>query len=118
MLSTLADSGLEVVEAERLTLIYDGKGKPGKEKEALFEDHIKEILRNYSAYHSSASLTQARAQSVSSSWRSITSSSSHGSESFGACSSRTREVPSPTPKILPAPPPTSSSLSPARPPSL
>lgn len=118
MLSTLADSGLEVIEAERLTLIYDGKGKPGKEKEALFEDHIKEILRKYSVYHPSASLTRAPAQSALSSWRSITSSSSRGSESFGACSSRTREVLSPTPRILPAPHLTNFSSSPAQPPSL
>ncbi|ORY73265.1 ATPase family protein [Leucosporidium creatinivorum] len=42
MLSTLADSGLEVAEAERVTLIYDGKGKPGKD--SFFEAYVKEVI--------------------------------------------------------------------------
>lgn len=42
MLSTLADSGLEIAEAERITLIYDGKGKPGKD--SFFEAYVKEVI--------------------------------------------------------------------------
>jgi AAA family ATPase len=45
MLSTLADSGLEVAEAERVTLIYDGKGKPGKD--SFFEAYVKEVIGEF-----------------------------------------------------------------------
>ena len=45
MLNTLGDSGLEVAEAERLTLIYDGKGKPGKD--SFFEAYVKEVVGEF-----------------------------------------------------------------------
>lgn len=49
MLNTLEDSGLEVVEAERVSLIYDGKGKPGKD--SFFEAYVKEVLGEQSDPH-------------------------------------------------------------------
>lgn len=44
-LSTLATSGVVVVDAERVTLIYDGKGKPGKD--SFFEAYVKEVIGEY-----------------------------------------------------------------------
>ncbi|GAA5899427.1 hypothetical protein JCM8208_001643 [Rhodotorula glutinis] len=40
--STIGTSGVEVLEADRLTLIYDAKGKPGKN--SFFEAYVKEVL--------------------------------------------------------------------------
>ncbi|GAA5879001.1 hypothetical protein JCM1840_007411 [Sporobolomyces johnsonii] len=40
--STVATSGVEVVEADKVTLIYDAKGKPGKD--SFFEAYVKEVL--------------------------------------------------------------------------
>lgn len=52
-MSTLADSGLEVREAERVTLIYDaqGQGRPGRDmtpkKDTFFEAYVREMLREF-----------------------------------------------------------------------
>ncbi|GAA5876576.1 hypothetical protein JCM16303_003586 [Sporobolomyces ruberrimus] len=40
--STVATSGIEVVEADKITLIYDAKGKPGQD--SFFEAYVKEVL--------------------------------------------------------------------------
>ncbi|GAA5915816.1 AAA family ATPase AFG2 [Sporobolomyces salmoneus] len=40
--STVATSGVEVVEADKITLIYDAKGKPGQD--SFFEAYVKEVL--------------------------------------------------------------------------
>ncbi|GAA6012932.1 hypothetical protein JCM11491_006233 [Sporobolomyces phaffii] len=40
--STVATSGIEVVEADKVTLIYDAKGKPGQD--SFFEAYVKEVL--------------------------------------------------------------------------
>ena len=42
MINTLADSELEVYEAETVTLIYDSKGK--STKDSFFEAYAKEVL--------------------------------------------------------------------------
>lgn len=41
-MSTVATSGVEVVEADKITLIYDAKGKPGQD--SFFEAYVKEVL--------------------------------------------------------------------------
>ncbi|GAA6058781.1 hypothetical protein JCM10212_001897 [Sporobolomyces blumeae] len=41
-ISTVATSGVEVVDADKVTLIYDAKGKPGKD--SFFESYVKEVL--------------------------------------------------------------------------
>ncbi|KAI5474649.1 ribosome biogenesis factor recycling AAA family ATPase [Pseudohyphozyma bogoriensis] len=43
-ISTLETSGISVAEAEKLTLIYDGKGKQGKN--SYFEEYVKEVVRD------------------------------------------------------------------------
>jgi AAA family ATPase len=40
--STVVTSGIEVVEADKITLIYDAKGKPGQD--SFFEAYVKEVL--------------------------------------------------------------------------
>lgn len=117
--STIGTSGVEVLEADRLTLIYDAKGKPGKD--SFFEAYVKEVL---GACGLTLSLPRACtrlsvpfcAQSTSSSSRSTTLSSSPTTASFGDCSSRPPRAPSspllstlpptrrPRPTLRPLPP--------------
>ncbi|BGP01307.1 ATPase family gene 2 protein [Rhodotorula toruloides] len=40
--STIGTSGVEVLEADKVTLIYDPKGKPGRD--SFFEAYVKEVL--------------------------------------------------------------------------
>ncbi|GAA5934880.1 AAA family ATPase AFG2 [Sporobolomyces koalae] len=40
--ATVATSGVEVIDAEKITLIYDAKGKPGQD--SFFEAYVKEVL--------------------------------------------------------------------------
>ncbi|BGP30639.1 AAA+-type ATPase [Rhodotorula toruloides] len=40
--STIGTSSVEVLEADKVTLIYDSKGKPGKD--SFFEAYVKEVL--------------------------------------------------------------------------
>lgn len=45
-ISTLETSGVTVAEADRVTLIYDSKGKAGVD--SFFEAYAKEVLGSYS----------------------------------------------------------------------
>lgn len=40
--STIGTSGVDVLEADKLTLIHDGKGKASKD--SFFEAYVKEVL--------------------------------------------------------------------------
>ncbi|BGP38636.1 AAA+-type ATPase [Rhodotorula kratochvilovae] len=55
--STIGTSGVEVLEADRLTLIHDAKGKPGKD--SFFEAYVKEVLVDikFAALHHFIELT-------------------------------------------------------------
>lgn len=44
-MSTLATSGVTIVDAKLVTLIYDGKGKPGKD--SFFEAYVKEVVGTF-----------------------------------------------------------------------
>jgi len=66
--STVATSGIEVVEADKVTLIYDAKGKPGKD--SFFEAYVKEVLGELAiSTFSSSSLTHLDFGSSRSSFR-------------------------------------------------
>jgi hypothetical protein len=43
--STIATSGVELLDAEKIALIYGSKGKAGKD--SFFEAYVKEVLGEY-----------------------------------------------------------------------
>lgn len=49
LVATLADSGLQVRDAERVTLIYDSQSTFGRDatpkKDSFFEAYVREVLR-------------------------------------------------------------------------
>lgn len=80
-ISTIGTSGVEVLEADRLTLIYDAKGKPGKD--SFFEAYVKEVLGKpclptprFPQLPKLTPLPSRNGQSTSSLWRCTTLSSS------------------------------------------
>lgn len=60
-LSTLATSGIEILDAERITLIYDTKGKPGKD--SFFEAFVKETISEPSSSVMPAAVDSGQADS-------------------------------------------------------